>query len=236
MDKSGIKTLFLSIIFPIFGVNAYADIYQMTALDHEGIVVHEDSQSSEPKSIVEEPHKDKNKKACPKSVTKKIVGKHGRLHRIVEEKARKHNVDPKLVEAVIRTESNWASGAVSYKGAIGIMQIMPKTAMDMGVRNCYNSEENIEGGVKYLRYLLDRFNGNVTLALAAYNAGPARVDRYGGVPTNPKTVSYVKRVMRYYSSEPVHSQSSKKLEISTVFVEDIEANLANLANITAVAK
>jgi hypothetical protein len=89
--------------------------------------------------------------------------------------------------------------AISPKGAVGIMQLMPKTASDMGVGNRFNPEQNIEGGVKYLRFLLDKFNGNMTLTLAAYNAGPARVERVKGVPSIPETINYVKRVMNTYS-------------------------------------
>lgn len=118
---------------------------------------------------------------------------------LVEEKAKKHNVDPKLVKSVIRAESNWNSRAVSPKGAMGLMQLMPQTAQLMGVGNAFDPEENIEGGVKYLRYLLGRFNGNLTLALAAYNAGPKAVERKGGVPGIPETVNYVQKVMGDYS-------------------------------------
>ncbi len=112
---------------------------------------------------------------------------------LFEEKAKKHNVDPKLVKSVIRAESNWNHRAVSPKGAMGLMQLMPQTANLMGVNNPFDPEQNIEGGVKYLRHLLTRFEGNLTLAIAAYNAGPMRVERKGGVPSIPETVTYVQR-------------------------------------------
>jgi len=118
---------------------------------------------------------------------------------IVEEKAKKHNVDPKLVKSVIRAESNWNPKAVSPKGAMGLMQLMPSTAQLMGVSNPYDPEQNVDGGVKYLRHLLTRFDGNLTLALAAYNAGPKRVEQKGGVPAIPETVSYVQRIIGDYS-------------------------------------
>ncbi len=136
-------------------------------------------------------------KAPPKRET--VAARKSAYTDIVEEKAKKHNVDPKLVKSVIRTESNWNSRAVSPKGAIGLMQLMPQTAQLMGVGNAFDPEENIEGGVKYLRYLLSRFNGNLTLALAAYNAGPKAVDRKGGVPGIPETVDYVQKVMGDYT-------------------------------------
>jgi soluble lytic murein transglycosylase-like protein len=137
-------------------------------------------------------------KSDGKYVKKKNTGS-SEFHNIAEEKAKKHNVDPKLVKAVISAESNWNPKAVSHKGAVGMMQLMPKTANDLGVSNRYNPEENIEGGVKYLRHLLDKFNGNLTLELAAYNAGPARVEKDNRVPSIPETVNYVKRVMNDYS-------------------------------------
>jgi soluble lytic murein transglycosylase-like protein len=123
----------------------------------------------------------------------------GEFHRVAEEKAMKHNIDPRLVQAVISAESNWNPNAVSPKGAVGMMQLMPKTARDMGVSNPLNADENIEGGVKYLRYLLNKFGGNLALALAAYNAGPSLVEKVGGIPSIPETVKYVRQVMNEYS-------------------------------------
>lgn len=121
------------------------------------------------------------------------------FHDIAEEKAREHNIDPELVKAVIKAESNWNPVAVSRKGARGLMQLMPSTAADLGVSNSFNPEENIDGGIRYLKYLLERFNGNLMLALAAYNAGPNLVDRIKSVPAIPETVSYVRRIIRDYS-------------------------------------
>ncbi|HSW63785.1 MAG TPA: transglycosylase SLT domain-containing protein [Dissulfurispiraceae bacterium] len=141
---------------------------------------------------------------------------------IVEEKAKKHNVDPKLVKSVIRAESNWNSMAVSPKGAMGLMQLMPQTAHLMGVGNAFDPEENIEGGVKYLRYLLGRFNGNLTLALAAYNAGPKTVERKGGVPGIPETVNYVQKVMGDYTGVAplAYIPLSSQTRIHKVALED----------------
>ena len=123
-----------------------------------------------------------------------------RLQNITEKKAKQYNIDPKLVKAVIKAESNWNPNAVSPKGALGLMQLMPSTASIMGVSNPFNPEENIDGGIRYLKYLLNKFSGNLTLALAAYNAGPKLVERIKTVPSIPETVMYVNRVINYYSS------------------------------------
>jgi soluble lytic murein transglycosylase-like protein len=111
--------------------------------------------------------------------------------------ARRQDVPPALIKAVIRTESNFNRFAVSKKGAQGLMQLMPKTALRLGVDDPFESFQNVEGGVRYLRRLIDRY-GSWRLALAAYNAGPTAVDRYGGVPPYRETQEYVRKVLAYY--------------------------------------
>ncbi len=110
----------------------------------------------------------------------------------------KHSLSPALVHAVIRAESAYNPNAVSSKGAMGLMQLMPGTASLLQVSNPYDPEENVSGGVRYLRYLLDRFGGNLELALAAYNAGEARVLRESRIPRISETQQYVRKVIRFY--------------------------------------
>jgi hypothetical protein len=122
---------------------------------------------------------------------------------IVQDKANKYDLDPSLVHAVIKTESNGNPRAVSRKGAMGLMQLMPTTASDLEVRNPFDPEENIDGGTRYLRYLIERFGGDLTLALAAYNAGPKTVEKTNSVPQIPETKQYVKKVLSLYNGKTV---------------------------------
>lgn len=116
---------------------------------------------------------------------------------LILEVARQHDVEPGLVKAVIAAESNFKPHAVSRVGAQGLMQLMPATAAHLGVERPFGVVENIDGGVRYLRAMLDRF-GDVARALAAYNAGPGAVDRYRGIPPYPETRAYIKRVLEYH--------------------------------------
>ncbi len=114
----------------------------------------------------------------------------------IREISQQYGVSAGLVEAVVRTESGFDPAAVSPKGAGGLMQLMPGTAAALGVIDRFNPRENIRGGVRHLRYLLDRYQGSVALALAAYNAGEGVVDTYRGIPPYPETQQYVQRVLR----------------------------------------
>ena len=115
-----------------------------------------------------------------------------------ERYSRAHNLSPALVKAIIRAESNGNRFAVSRKGAKGMMQLMPFTSKRLKVNDPFDPVENIEGGVKYIKELMGTFGGNVVNAVAAYNAGPAAVQKYGGIPPYTETRTYVKRVLGYY--------------------------------------
>ena len=119
------------------------------------------------------------------------------LSTLIEAAARKYKVDPKLVAAVAEVESNGNQNAVSSAGAIGVMQLMPDTAASLGV-DPYNKQQNVEGGAKYLRQMLDTFGGDTKKAVAAYNAGPGAVKDYGGVPPYKETQNYVNKVLDIY--------------------------------------
>jgi soluble lytic murein transglycosylase-like protein len=121
-----------------------------------------------------------------------------RLEELVQSTAARHGVDANLVRAVIETESGGNPSAVSRKGAVGLMQLMPTTALELGVKNMYSAEQNLEAGVRYLHTLIDRYGGDLDKALAAYNAGAGAVDRAGGVPHYRETVDYVKKVTNNY--------------------------------------
>jgi hypothetical protein len=117
---------------------------------------------------------------------------------IIDRASQKYGVDRDLIESVIRAESDFDADATSPKGAMGLMQLMPDTARGLGVKNAYDPEENIMGGTRFLKYLLDRYNGNTSLALAAYNWGPGNLERSTGNLPN-ETRNYVARIMRDYS-------------------------------------
>ena len=119
---------------------------------------------------------------------------------IISKASEKYNIDAALIKAIIKTESNFNHRAVSPKGARGLMQLMPRTAHALQVEDSFHPENNIEGGTRYLRYLLNLFNGNLSLALAAYNAGENTVIKYNGIPPYRETQAYVQKVLSHLSS------------------------------------
>ena len=136
-------------------------------------------------------------KAKPEKVWGNLPLADQKLSNLIESAARKYKVDPKLVAAVAEVESNGRQEAVSQAGAIGVMQLMPDTAASLGV-DPYDKQQNVEGGAKYLRQMLDTFGGDLKKAVAAYNAGPGAVKAYGGIPPYKETQNYVNKVLDIY--------------------------------------
>jgi len=125
------------------------------------------------------------------------------LDAIFDAAGARYNISPDLLRAVAKAESNFRPDATSRVGAMGIMQLMPGTARGLGVTDAYDPEQNIMGGAKYLRQMLDQFGGDIELALAAYNAGPNNVQKYGGIPPFRETQNYVVKVMEYFGDGPI---------------------------------
>jgi hypothetical protein len=122
------------------------------------------------------------------------------LQKYFEEAAEKYNVDVNLLKAIAKAESNFDASATSSAGAMGIMQLMPSTAKSLGISDAYDAYDNIMGGAKIISQYLKKYNGDTSLALAAYNAGGGNVDKYGGIPPFAETKSYVKKVLNYYKN------------------------------------
>ncbi len=141
-----------------------------------------------------------------RSANAKIMAANSRTHQASQDEvdqsivmaAARHNVDPNLVRAVIKVESNFNSNAVSDKGAMGLMQLMPKTARELKVKNPFDPQQNVDAGVRHLKYLLENYRGDVKLTLAAYNAGEGAVARSSGIPHYAETQNYVRRITTLY--------------------------------------
>jgi soluble lytic murein transglycosylase-like protein len=143
--------------------------------------------------------------------------------KLVREAAERHRVDPALIRAVIQTESNWNSGAVSRRGAGGLMQLIPTTAQRFGASDLFNPQQNIDAGVRYLKTLLERYNGNRDMALAAYNAGEGAVDRAHGIPAFRETRNYVQKVQDAYF-RPGSGRLADAFTNTRAIHRDVDAN------------
>jgi len=188
---------------------ALADIYQYT--DKDG-TIHFSNVGTGPakkaKRVRSEPAGEQQASPASSSRTKAMAAQAkldapADYYDAIHNACSRHGVDPALVHAIVKVESDYNPYALSRKGAMGLMQLMPQTAIDMQVQNIFNPHENVDGGVRYLRSLIDRYEGNLTLALAAYNAGETAVKKWGTVPPFAETKSYVERILKLYNGTGV---------------------------------
>lgn len=188
---------------------AAADIYQYT--DDSGVIHFSNVSLDNPRSrrkvkITKEAKQDRTEtreshSVSPRTTTASpVMTKAPKAYTdLINDACDRHGVDPALVHAIVKVESDFNPYALSRKGAMGLMQLMPQTALNMNVQNTFNPQQNIDGGVKYLRYLMDRYEGNLSLALAAYNSGETAVKKWGTVPPFPETQSYVQKILTLYN-------------------------------------
>jgi soluble lytic murein transglycosylase-like protein len=194
--KQGAQLLLL-LMLTLFALPASADIYKYE--DAEGVIHFTDTPMDRRfKIFMRDLQKDKSLRTS--FGLSGITRYSGEYDHIIKSFANEYGVDHALVKAVIHAESGYNPNAVSNKGAAGLMQLMPKTAQGLKVYDSFDPRENIRGGVRYLKFLLDTFKGDVTLALAAYNAGLNKVAKYGGVPPYNETRNYVSKVLTYQKS------------------------------------
>ena len=186
------KFLVISLILIMwsFSASSHADIYKY--VDEDGVI-----------HLTNIPKGNHYKKV----MSENVIRTRDSYNHLIRSASFKYNIEQSLIRALITVESNWDSSAVSKKGAIGLMQLMPATATDMQIINPFDPVQNIEAGTRYLRFLLDRFNGNLDLALAAYNSGPTTVEKSGGVPAIAETRKYIKKVLSIHNKRIINAEA-----------------------------
>ena len=196
-----IQTLYSLLVVAVLSNSAMAEktyVYK----ENDGTVwytnVTPSSQDSTRYKLIEVKGRQTATKSCRGMTEEKLAVRAADYQKDIKEISSEFSVDPKLVKAVIRNESCFDRTATSSAGAEGLMQLMPATARSLGVEDSFQPQQNIRGGVEYLSELVTRYHNNLTLALAAYNAGPGAVAKYDGVPPYPETQKYIKRVMKSY--------------------------------------
>ncbi len=183
---------------------AFADIYQYT--DENGVLhfTNVNGGGKQQKKVKTEPAVSRDSTPAPEARnTSRTSASSSAIPRVyydlINSACERHGVDPSLVHAVVKVESDFNPYAMSNKGAMGLMQLMPQTADVLNVKHSFDPAENIDGGVKYLKYLIDRYEGNLSLALAAYNSGETAVKRWGTIPPYKETQNYVQRILKIYN-------------------------------------
>lgn len=191
------KFLLLTTLLFVLAPSAKADIYTYT--DANGIVHFSNIADNRNAKIVVATQRDESRSEVPHAQVQVSQAGKNRYTSLVEDAARTYHVDAALLHAVISAESGYNPAAVSNKGAVGLMQLMPETARRYGVANSFDPAQNINGGTKYLSYLLQMFNNNIELAVAAYNAGENAVIRHGNsIPPYRETLAYVPKVLKLH--------------------------------------
>lgn len=184
------------------GALGVTDMIYRQLMQQQGIEPYSEEASETSPSLYQSPSAD-----LMAQMNANIGSSTAQFEALANDAAERYNLDPRLIRAVIRAESGWDSTAVSSAGAMGLMQLMPETATGLGVQDAFDAEQNIDGGARYLKQMLDRYDGELPVALAAYNAGPTAVDEHGGVPPFEETQEYVQKILSWLamsgSAEPL---------------------------------
>lgn len=191
----------ISVVFTVAS-SAVADIYRCKRADGSLHYTNTRSSGKSCRVVVRGSKKSKARRSRPAKARRRAVDplRHTRYDGLIEEAASLYQLPQEFIRAVMRVESNFNPDVVSRAGAMGLMQLMPKTALSMGVADPFEPRQNILGGARYLRILANRFKGDLILTVAAYNAGEGAVERYNGIPPYQETQRYVRRVLKHYYS------------------------------------